>query len=503
MKKSLSYLYPFLFALYPILELRNHNITYVAIASLIRPILLSVLLTVITWVILRLIVGDWQKSGIITTLALILFFSYGHVFIQIEATFGILIRHRHLILIYASILLLLGFLILWKVKKTDSLVNFLTVTGSILVIFSIVSMLRYDLSMYRAAQRSNNVPTSLVQTVRKTDATQKPDIYVILLDAHTSVRTLKEQFDYDASAFQKQLEDLGFYVAECAQSNYPITKLSVTSLFYANYDQDPAIYPISSSPAIETLRSEGYRVITFENAASGHFVIGEDLRLSRNQMLFSRVNLTGGLSEFEIMLWKTTFARIAYDMPQLIPAFDVQRLQKWEYYEHYQETHFILEELKQLPEMQGPKFVFAHLMVPHAPFIFAPDGEFVWAEGRASGYVSNIQFIDSQIVPVAAEIIKKSTTAPVIIIMGDHGATNIPKSETPQRRMSILNAYYVNDQAKSDLYETISPVNTFRIVFNNYFGTQYPLLEDLSYHSSRKDDFASVSLIPNECQDSP
>jgi hypothetical protein len=87
--------------------------------------------------------------------------------------------------------------------------------------------------------------------------------------------------------------------------------------------------------------------------------------------------------------------------------------------------------------------------------------------------------------------------------MGDHGAVGIPKLETPQRRMSILNAFYVQDQAKNDLYETITPVNTFRIVFNNYFGTDFPLLEDLSYHSSRKDDFNSVLLIPNECQVSP
>ena len=87
--------------------------------------------------------------------------------------------------------------------------------------------------------------------------------------------------------------------------------------------------------------------------------------------------------------------------------------------------------------------------------------------------------------------------------MGDHGATDIPKLETPQRRMSILNAYYVNDQAKQDLYETITPVNTFRIVFNYYFGTDYPLLKDLSYYSSRKDNFTSVSLIANECQTPP
>jgi len=500
MKKFVSYLHPFLFALYPIFELRNHNITYVDAASLVRPVVLAILLTILIWAVLRLFIKDWQKSGIITTLVVLAFFTYGHIFIEIESTFGILIRHRYLTLIYAGILLLLGILILWKVRKPDTLTNFLTVTGGILVIFSIVSMLQYDFSVYQAAQRSNNVQSSLIQNVSDTSGTQKPDIYLILLDAHTSVPTLKEEFNYDASAFTQQLEDLGFYVAECAQSNYPITKLSVTSTFYANYHQEPTLYPVYSSLVMETLRSEGYRVITFENRSSGHFAIGEDVRISRNQMLLSRVDLTGGLSEFEVMLWKTSFARIAYDMPQLIPAFNVESLQKWEYYEHYQQTHFMLDELKRLPEIGSPKFVFAHFLVPHPPFIFAPDGKFSWWDGQAEGYISNVKFIDSQIVSVVAEIIEKSKTPPVIIIMGDHGATGIPKLETPQRRMSILNAYYVNDQAKNDLYETITPVNTFRIVFNNYFGTDYPLLEDLSYHTSKMDDFTSESLVANECQ---
>jgi hypothetical protein len=322
------------------------------------------------------------------------------------------------------------------------------------------------------------------------------------LDAHTSIRTMQEEFNYDASGFQQELEDLGFYVAECAQSNYPITNLSITSTFYANYHQEPTLYPVYSSLTIETLRSQGYRVITFENRSNGHFDIGEDMRVSRNQTLLS-VDLTGGLSEFEVMLWKTSFARIGYDMPQLIPAFNVESLHEWEYYEHYQQTYFMLDELKRLPETEGPKFVFAHFLVPHPPFIFAPDGEFAWAEGQAQGYVSNAKFIDSQIVSVVAEIIRKSKTPPVIILMGDHGATGIPKLETREWRMSILNAYYVSDQAKKDLYETITPVNTFRVIFNNYFGTNYPLLEDKSYHASNMRKFTPENIVPNKCQVSP
>jgi hypothetical protein len=503
MKRIFTYLYPFFFALYPILELRNHNIAYVGATDLVRPIILSVLLTGLIWIVLRLLVRDWQKSGMITTLVMIAFFTYGQVFIEIESAFGTVIRHRYLALIYAGILLLLAILILWKVRKPNTIINFLTITGGVLTLFSIVRMLQHDLSVYQAAQQSNEVQSSLLQKVSNTKEAQKPDIYLILLDAHTSIRTMKKDFYYDASAFQQQLEDLGFYVAECAQSNYPITSLSVTSVFYANYHQKPTLYPVFSSLVIKTLRSEGYRVITFENRSNGHFDIGEDVRLSRNQLSLKGVDLTGGLSEFEVMLWQTSFARIVYDMPQLIPAFNLQSLQKWEYYEHYQQTYFMLNELKRLPETGGPKFVFAHFMVPHPPFIFAPDGEFAWADGQAQGYASNAKFIDSQIVPVVAEIIKKSKIPPVIIIMGDHGATGVPSLEAPQQRMSILNAYYVNDQAKKGLYETITPVNTFRIIFNNYFGTTYPLLEDKSYHTANMNKFTPENLVPNECHVSP
>ena len=37
-----------------------------------------------------------------------------------------------------------------------------------------------------------------------------------------------------------------------------------------------------------------------------------------------------------------------------------------------------------------------------------------------------------------------------------------------------------NDQL---LYPNITSVNTFRVVFNTFFGTQYPLLPDLIYKS--------------------
>jgi hypothetical protein len=60
--------------------------------------------------------------------------------------------------------------------------------------------------------------------------------------------------------------------------------------------------------------------------------------------------------------------------------------------------------------------------------------------------------------------------------------------------MRILNAYYLPEQKagekadqrtdpKTDLYPSITPVNSFRMIFRKYFGADMPILEDKSYCS--------------------
>mgnify|MGYP003492704243 FL=1 len=83
--------------------------------------------------------------------------------------------------------------------------------------------------------------------------------------------------------------------------------------------------------------------------------------------------------------------------------------------------------------------------------------------------------------------------------MGDHGPSGVPSKDQPALRMSILNAYYVSAAAKKDLYPAITPVNSFRVIFNHYFGTEYPLLEDFAYHAGRFSEFTLENAVKNEC----
>jgi hypothetical protein len=213
------------------------------------------------------------------------------------------------------------------------------------------------------------------------------------------------------------------------------------------------------------------------------------------------MDLLSGINEFESMLIETSLLRLLIDLEGFIPDFFAGDVKDAEYYEHYLQTHFILEELERLPEMEGPIFVFAHIMVPHGPYVFSPNGEYRPSGGEGShiGYRNNTEFIDNWLPDVLQAIIEKSEVPPIIIIMGDHGPMG--EAVTIEQRMSIITALLINEEAKVFLYDSITPVNLFRIIFNNYFGGEYLLLNDASYYAYSRNQLLDSFIFPNPCAD--
>lgn len=80
MRNKSIIIHSFLFAILPIISLLSYNIESVVIRDIIRPAFLSLIATTILLVLLWVVVKDITVSGIITTLTLIFFFSYGHVY---------------------------------------------------------------------------------------------------------------------------------------------------------------------------------------------------------------------------------------------------------------------------------------------------------------------------------------------------------------------------------------------------------------------------------------
>jgi hypothetical protein len=235
----------------------------------------------------------------------------------------------------------------------------------------------------------------------------------------------------------------------------------------------------------------GYHVVAFET--------GYDWTEFRNADYFFAAPKQG-LSGFESLVLRDSAAVILDDLG----VFD-----SFHFTPEDQKRNlilYVLDKMKSLPEIPGPKFVFIHLVIPHQPFVFGPNGEALVVAQRSlnadkyyspadylRGYGNQVRFISSQIPNLMKTILENSSTPPIVIIHGDHGPAQLEE----ENRMGILNAYYFPER-KDALYSTITPVNTFRTVFNTFFGTHLELLPDTSYYSKYSTPYA-FEIIPNTC----
>ena len=288
---------------------------------------------------------------------------------------------------------------------------------------------------------------------------------------------MNEYYDYDNSQFINSLKDKGFFIASESKTKSPDTPRCMAQVLNMEYlDDDPwsdATYrKLAYSKAAEFLKAQGYQyIVSGSDAAVGRW----DSYMQDSADLYFNYFVTGAgrwVSEFQQILWSTTMLQPFY-----------YRLVGTQYRNAYRcQILYTLEHLKRIPEMGGPKFVFAHIVCPHGPYVFGPRGEDVpmkdWFNvGAKEFYLGQYVFISTEIEKAVDALLNKSEIPPIIILQSDHGARPyLPVGGEDWHK--ILNAMYLPGLDYNTLSDNMSPVNTFRLIFNHYFGADYPLLEN-------------------------
>lgn len=500
MKPSSSRLvniYPFLFAIYPVLALLGQNIGQVTPVTILRPLIFSVAFSLVVFLVTSLLLRNLWKSALLTLAIEVLFFSYGHEARLVQGLPAVgnwLSSDRYLASL--DLALLLGFTV-WLVRTKSSLFkasSFLSMASIFLVAMPMLQIGQF----YWVTQRPITVAKAQGAGVQSDPPAlgYQPDIYFIILDAYSRKDLLKADFGFDNQPFVNQLTGLGFQVVPCSRSNYNATALSLSSMLNLNYDAvlgvqassvssgQNVMAPLIKNNAVRTFfEGQGYKIYTFETG----FPDLDWPQTTEFTLPQSQSSISKELLPIETMFIENTGVNILLNsqvgiFKQLKTTVDSPNA------EHIALEQYILNKLPGTANLPGPKFVYAHLILPHKPYVFDAQGNirtdtrFFSNKGDAindaffrQGYIGQVEYANSQISQVVSDILRYSQNPPIIILMGDHGYA------WTDTNFENLMAVYLPGKNTPPFYSTISNVNIFRTILNDYFGASYPMLPDLSY----------------------
>lgn len=478
-------------AAFPVVALYAYNAQELPLSALLVPLVVALamasLLMLATWLFCK----SLNKAGIIVSLFLVLLLSTGYLF-NLRRWLGASGPYIAGLLLVAIWVLLFPYLVYLIVRTGKTLRNPTIILNVATVLMVVVSMFTIGANEIRRSESEQECMAGEATVgIQVSEGQTLPDIYYIILDRYAGASTLSEAYNgFDNSDFLAYLTGQGFYVASESAANYVRTSESLASslnMEYIDYMDEKSNDLLPMSERIEdnalqrSLKAAGYQFI---NVGSWWGPT------RRNENADININYCTRTSEFEESLLTMT---MPYYVSAAAGLVDDARMRQWK------RTQFEFDELAEIPNMEEPTFTFAHILSPHVPYVFDSDGSFLLPEqantrSDIENYRNQLVATNNMVKALVDRLLKDSEVAPIIILQADEGpyperydagvrAFNWGEATDAEIRQKfrILNAYYLPGVDSSVPYPTITPVNSFRLVFDLYFGTKLGLLPDKSY----------------------
>ena len=512
-----SFLHPLLFAFFPIIAVYSVNIGLIQLEQFILPTLLIVGSALLFFLCLKYILKNGKKAALIVSLAFIIFFSFGHVYNMLnQVSIGDTdLGSNSILLPIFAILFGIGSFLIIKTKRT--LDNATSIVNTISVVFIAVIVVMVGIETFgcdecliqQNTQRNFDFfsdekidfsPYFETHSFSISESDSLPNVYYVILDAYPRNDIIKKHMNFDNSEFTNMLEQRGFHVAKNSFANYHLSGLSISSTMNMNYinfladefGEDSRDYsPIlrkdfglyADNQVIKNFKLMGYKVSRIGAATLyPHELPLADLSPCHKSVLLMDNRLLDAVGSTSMM------------------GYFIER------WAEEQQRQIILCDFEELPKISGyfeePVFVWSHIMLPHFPLIFGPNGEPITPgqpllsmnhpEFTDSGwdvrtqFVQQIQFANKKSIEFIDKILENEKQS-IIILQSDHGSAfdvNFldPTDDDAFQKSSNLSAIYFPDEKHREmLTDDRTNVNTFRLVFNSYFGSDYEMLEDRTY----------------------
>ena len=440
-----------------------------------------------------LLLKNYQRASIFSFALLFIFYFFCDLKDWLNTTTSGSFVSRYIFLIPLIFFVVVILLIVIKKSNGDfgKLFLYINTTLALFIVIDTIGIL-LNRSLYKndLGDHSKSISThyeSCSDCVR-------PDIYYIIFDEYSSSDVLRTEFGY-RNTIDSFLTEKKFRLIPFSKSNYNLTPFSIASCFNLNYlpglevhkefymkDYLPGLPTVYKSELIPILEKQGYQIVNLSIFdLQNHKPITPAFDLWELNTLYGRHNL---------------FKKIDYDIGWLIRTRLSLNLKSTAYRDR-RNKHLknSLEKLIQTIHEQSetvPKFVYAHFMLPHGPYSFDSSGHEIPAPERMlteaeneKAYVQQVAYTNNVIKNIVQEIFNYEKKPFIIILQGDHGY----KFYNPSKNLlefGNLNAMYFYNQDYRLINDTMTNVNTFRVVLNTFFRKNFKMLNDTSYFLNYK-----------------
>lgn len=508
-----------LFSWYALLTLYAANMDGMIIQDIAGVWLSTTLIVLGLYLVLTLLLRQPEKATVLSTALVAIFFSYGHLLSWIQQQLTLQASQTVMTLGMSILLGLICYFLITKRQQwsIDQLVTIMIGVSAIALLTTTIQFLPAEIANQQqraiALQAVKDLPAS-----PESSPQVKPDVYFIILDRYAATITQQQYYHFDNAEFTANLTDRGFYIATDSRANYPKTLFSLTSTLNMDYLQD--LLPqdrsdLAEAYAVQPMLSNNQVGRLFKRLGYTYYHTGnwyeltQTLQAADHNILPTRHDFIHLNSYTRQLLETTIYPPLAelLRLPTDWYQFDSRAQANW--------ANFQVDQIKQLSSQPSPKFVTAHTLLSHDPYVFDAQCHQLdqlierW-NATVADYLNQLQCANQRALEIIDTILANSATKPIIILQSDEGPEamieptghhwkfqGVAQSAITERT-HILNAILFPDQDYSQLYSTITPVNTFRTVFRQYFGYDLPNLADTTYLWPDKDHLFDFYESPKE-----
>lgn len=429
------------------------------------------------------------KAALVTFVIMAFYFFFGalHYFLNAHAN-RFLTSYSFLLSAFFILLIILAVFIKKTNRSFKSLTGFLNILFLVYILFDAYSLVSN--AIHPSGNRLSVYSFAKENTFRDCATCAKPDIYFLLMDDYASSSSLAKWYNYqnDLDSFLLQKK---FSIQAHSRSNYNFTPFSMSSILNMSYirgikntktidvnDYSNCELLIRNNEAIKMLGAAGYEIVNYSIFdLAGHPAVAKQSFLPLNTRLITE---------------RTLLAHIRKDIGWKLATWYPF---KWFWANDKMATNKNNQQFIELVKKSAtvkstrPRFIYAHFYMPHWPYYYDKYGKpkdlatinREMVDTSIAPYLEYLTYANSRIKEMIT-LIQKQNPEAVIILMGDHGHRSATNEAFPHRFFQNMNAVYFPDNDHKLLYDSISGVNQFRVVFNKLFNQSLPLLKDSSIY---------------------